>query len=74
MGQLKDRLRKLPRKYSYKVFRVPLNTIIAKGTTLKDRIHDFGYHYFGTFAELVIEAEKGKTSREYWRKIVFWPQ
>ncbi len=74
MGRLKDRLRKLPRKYSYMVFRVPLDTILTKGTTLKDRIHDFKYHYFGTFAELVVEAKKGKISREYRRKVVFWPK
>jgi hypothetical protein len=74
MARLRDRLRKLPRKHSYKVFRVPLNSILTKGAALKDRMHAFGYHYFGTFAELVVEAEKGRIPREYWRKVVFWPE
>ena len=72
--RLRGTLKKLPRNYGYKVYKIPVNTVIAKGRELIDQIDQFGYQYYGTHTEIVIEADRGgNITGEREKKVIWWP-
>ncbi len=73
--RLRKSLKKLPRTYSYKVFRIPVNTVIAKGRKLIDQIDQFGYQYYGRHTTIIIEGDrKGNITGEREERGIWWPK